>query len=117
MSNSPNASCLSGLQARAVAVLLEINHLRAIATDPATLDELGDVLDLIDQVSTLVEDGPPVDNSDNTEWCSRPFGAGIADVVSSTHAVRLLSGSPLMCPVSDATKDRLRVASLTGDTR
>ena len=67
MSNSANASYLSGLQARAVAVLLEINHLRAIATDPAPLDELGDVLDLIDQVSTLVGDVPTADSSHDIE--------------------------------------------------
>ena len=47
---------LNGLHARVAAALLEISHLRAMATHPATLEELADVERSLNEVAALLDD-------------------------------------------------------------
>ena len=56
-----------GLRARLVAASLEISHLRAIATNPATLAELTETQALIDSAAAHMADDMPAEVAANID--------------------------------------------------
>ena len=58
---------LSALQTRVVAALFEVGHIRAIAINPATLDELTDIEQSLHAVATFFVQGVAADRAKDIE--------------------------------------------------